>query len=113
MEFMDFVSLCAFFFLMEFCLRPKAVQISGADKFRMDFLRISWISDGSGLDFYGIYGSGMDFHGSGMDLVWFFFGIHESRLDFHGSGIDFLWISWISGGFPWPLRCPKVRDDTG
>ena len=71
--------------LNEFRLRPNGAP-NGADKPRMDFLRISWISDG----FPWIWtGFSTDF----MDLGWIFHGIHGSRLDFHGSGMDFLRIS--------------------
>ena len=38
------------------------------DGFSMDFIDLGWISMDLGLNFYGIHGSGMNFHGSGMDL---------------------------------------------
>ena len=74
---------------MEFCLRPN-----GADKHRMDFLRISWISDGFPWIWTG-------FSTVFMDLEWIFHGIHGFQLDFHGSGMDFLRMSCLSGKLPW------------
>ena len=72
--------------LMEFCLRPNGAD-NGADKPRIDFLRISWIWVGCSMEF-------MDFRYMTMDPDCFFHG-------FHGSGVDFRWNSWISAGFPW------------
>ena len=72
---------------------------SGADKHHIDFLRISWISDGFPWIWTGFSMEFMDLEWISMDLecmefclrpkavqinlAWIFYAFHESRVDFH------------------------------